>query len=47
MDESTLPVTVHFDFVAGHIVVEATFADGGQTYQVGPVEDFYDPLPES
>ncbi|MFV2064439.1 MAG: aspartyl protease family protein [Chloroflexota bacterium] len=28
LDESTLPVTVPFSFVAGHIVVEATFEDG-------------------
>ena len=30
VDESALPVTVPFDFVAGHIVVEATFADGDE-----------------
>ncbi len=30
VDESTLPVTVPFDFVAGHIVVEATLDDSGE-----------------
>ena len=30
VDESTLPVTVPFDFVAGHIVVEATLADSDE-----------------
>jgi hypothetical protein len=37
VDESTLPVTVPFSLVAGHIVVDATFADSDE-----PVELIFD-----